>query len=336
MRRVSGGWLFLAICVDVYKGFAERTIGILRRHGLIDEKYLITRSGGRVLIPVKYVDKKHLDNILYGIKYSLRDCNPPKRTVRVGKDLPSHDRIGSVVIIRENVLKEMNREELDRMIKLFRETYRGLEAIYVKTRTIGEYRVPELRLLWGRRVEEIIHREYGLRFLVLLGRVYFNPRLGEEHHRLAVETSDGERIVDLFAGIGGFTIHIASLRNAVIVANDLNPYCYFSIVENIMLNRRRIKGDIVVLNLDALQIPKYLGRGVFDRVIANLPMGSYRFYHVYDHLLGEGGVLNLYITGRSCDGVMDRIDWGWGILGCRRVLDYGPRIYIYRIDLVKG
>jgi len=70
-----------------------------------------------------------------------------------------------------------------------------------------------------------------LQFKVKLGEVYFNPRLSEEHHRLAEATKSGEVVVDAFTGIGGFAIHIASLKTSLVIANDANPVAYKLLVE---------------------------------------------------------------------------------------------------------
>ncbi len=251
----------------------------------------------------------------------------------MNRRVPSHDRIGDVVIIRENVLEEYS---VDEVVSILRSLYKGLKAIYVKEKTVDEYRVPVLRLLWGSRVELVSHREYGLVFYVLLGRVYYNPRLAEEHRRLASMVRSGERVIDVFSGIGGFAIHIASLREALVVANDLNPYAYRLIILNTVANRKKLVGRIIGLNMDARILPVVFRKGLFDRVIANLPHNSLDFMDVYDHLLRPGGILHLYVLGKDCSSITSnsRVR-GWIPMGCRRVLDYSPYTYIYRLNLAK-
>ncbi len=318
-------------CISVDKRYAEKVIKILKNINALANEYRVTRNGDRVFIPIRAdIDYKLLEKLLL-FKYEIIDCNPPSRKKIMIKP-PSHDYIDNIVIVRENILSYM---DLGEIVEVFRRIYPRLRAIYVKTGTYGLYRVPELKLVWGNKVEYIIHKEYGLRFKVLLGKVYFNPRLGEEHHRLANEVRDYEKVFDLFAGIGGFTIHIASLHNVYITANDLNPYCYKLIIENITLNKKRLKGRIIVSNLDAYMIPLYFKNNVYDRVISNLPGEGYKFFKVYDYLLKDNGILHLYLIGKNCDELLEKIPDKWVLVKCKRVLDYAPYIYIHRLDLVK-
>lgn len=321
----------MVICVRVPRERGEEARRLLRSLGIIDLSYRIFSDTAYVYIPVKDEAVEVLSRYTW---METVDCSPPPRKKHRTVILPSHDLVGDVVIIRENVFEQPG-VNIDGIVSGFLEVYPGIKAIYVKTRTIGEYRVPELRLLWGERVEKTIRKEYGLKFVVYLGKVYYNPRLSEEHHRIAEMVEDGEHVIDVFAGIGGFSIHIASMHDCIVIANDLNPDAYTSIIENILLNRRRLKGRIGVLNMDARSLPRYFGKGVFDRCIANLPHNSFSFMDVYRYLLGKNGVLHLYYVGRTCDDYdVEKLE-GWRIEDCSRVLDYAPYIYIYRLDLVK-
>ncbi len=320
----------MPLCVCVPRRRGEEVVGLLGRLGIIDDKYRIYRSGGLVCVPVKegYADTLNR----YGLGVS--ECNPPERRRRGGIRVPSHDRIGDVVILRENAFEEYGP---DKAIESILSAYKSVRAIYVKTGTIDEFRIPVLKLLWGVGVEEAVHREYGLSFRVRLGRVYYNPRLAEEHRRIASMVRDGEVVGDLFAGIGGFTIHIASLHESVVVANDLNPEAFRLIIWNTLLNKRRLRGRVLALNLDTRILPGFFAAEVFDRLIANLPHSSLEFMDIYGYLLRCGGLLHLYVVGRDCESIRSHLPVEtWGYKGCRRVLDYAPHKYILRIDLVKA
>jgi len=321
----------LVICVKVPRRRGEEARRLLRDLGIIDKAYRIFSDNDYVYIPIRGEAVEILSRYSW---IEIVDCSPPPRRKRRTVVLPSHDLVGDVVIIRENVFEQPG-INIDSIVSGFREIYPGIRAIYVKTRTIGDYRVPELRLLWGERVEKTIRKEYGLRFVVYLGKVYYNPRLSEEHHRIAEMVKDGERVIDVFAGIGGFSIHIASMHDSIVIANDLNPDAYTSIIENILLNKKRLRGRIGVLNMDARSLPHYFRRGVFDRCIANLPHNSFSFMDVYRYLLRKNGILHLYYVGKTCDDYDAEKLEGWRLEGCSRVLDYAPYIYIYRLDLVK-
>jgi tRNA (guanine37-N1)-methyltransferase len=325
-------------CIIIDKVFGEYVLNILRKNNLVNEEYKIYSINDQIFIPLKdHVGYKYLGKIIDDIPFMITDCNPPRRKKRFFEKIPSYDLLGDVVIVRANVLERYSVEELVCIIKSIHPKVR---AIYLKEETVEEFRIPRLRLLWGTHVEEVIVKEYGLLFKVLLGKVYYNKRLSEEHHRLALMCSDYERIIDLFSGIGGFTIHIASMHKLIILANDLNPYAHKLIIENMLLNRKRIKGLILATRIDASEFIGFNSlKGYFNRVIANLPHRSIEYMDLYDHLLARNGYLHLYVVAKDVEGIIDLINEKhgnvWSIDSYRRVLDYAPYTYIYRIDLVK-
>ena len=318
-------------CIEVPKKYAERTIKLLRALRIMDNEHIITRKDDHVLIPVK--KEPPVNNELSSIPMRLIICNPPAKKKKEVK-VPAHDIVGDIAVVRENVLEYMSREDI---VETLRATYPRIRTIYLKKRTEGEFRVADLELLWGIDNPSTIHKEYGLRFKVDLRRAYYNPRLSEEHRRIAENAKDGEIIFDLFSGIGGFTIHIASLHKATVLMNDLNPYAVRLGVENILLNKKRIRGTIIPLHMDALLAPKYFRAERFDRVIANIPRSSYLFEEIYWYLLRSKGILHLYFLSSISerDGFIKRYFARWELAGVRKVIDYAPYVFIWRADLIK-
>ncbi|QOR94848.1 methyltransferase [Thermosphaera chiliense] len=318
------------LCVEVEKTRAEKAIKALRKTGLLLEDYLIERAGDKVLIPVAEKPES-IDETLFRVV----ECAPGYKK-KIAVNPPSYDLLGDVAIVRSKVLEHRASEEVvDALLK----THPRLKAIYVKEETVEEYRVPVLKLLWGTPVEVVVVKEYGLSFKIRLGKVYYNPRLTEEHRRLASLVRDGEIVVDLFSGIGGFPVHIASLKTALVLANDLNPVAHELLIENIKSNMRRLKGVIIPLNNDARDIPDHLPRKeVAHRVIANLPKASLGFAEVYDQVLAPEGILHLYVLTRDVYTSIDEVGSvlpGWRILSHRLVLEYSPGSGIYRFDIIK-
>ncbi len=327
------------ICVRVEKRYGEITIRILRNHNMINQGYRVYSDKEYVYIPINIkISIEELTSILnkHKIDFHVVSCNPPKKEKRtLPKHVPSYDLLGDIIIVRSNVLENIGLEEL---INTLKKLNPKIKAIYVKYETIDSYRLPKLELIWGEPVEEVIVKEYGLKFKILLGKVYYNKRLSEEHRRIADLCRDGEVVMDLFSGIGGFAIHIASLRKSIIFANDLNPYAYQCILDNISLNKKFLKGIIIPMKLNALFFTELKPlHGLFDRIIANLPHNSLKFKNVYDVLLKNKGILHLYVVSKNPDevaGVLRKWD-NYVLTGYRRVLDYAPYTFIYRFDLFK-
>ncbi|MEM0003736.1 MAG: methyltransferase [Desulfurococcaceae archaeon] len=320
------------ICVD--KLVAEKIIVELRRLRLLDDEYRIMRIGNEVLVPVKI---KELGEIELSIgRMRIVECHPPRRKKMEELKIPSLDIVGDVVIVRETVLKQMKPEEVVSAIK---QIYPKVKAIWVKEETSDTYRTPVLKLLWGEEIREVIAKEYGIKLKVRLGEVYFNPRLCEEHRRLSQLVKNGEVIVDAFSGIGGFSLHIVSSKLCLVIANDVNPSAYELLLENIELNKKKLQGTIIPLNLDAKELTGVIRRKSVDRLIADLPMWSLDFVDIYEELLKPGGVLHLYKVSRINEEELrlELLDFfkTWKIQECRLVMEYAPRVGIYRCDLVK-
>ncbi len=325
------------VCVSVDKDYGEYVRRILVSTRVFDRRYRVYRNNDKVVIPVISREEalKALEKT--GIPFEIIECSPPlSNKLSDTEKPPAHDYIGGVAIVRENVLKQYS---VDKLVDILRKLYPKIKSIYVKKGTETDYRLSVLELLWGEPVREVIHREYGIKMYIELGKVYYNPRLSTEHYLVSQEIEDGEFIVDLFSGIGGFTLHIAVNKKAIIHANDINPYAIKCLLKSIVLNKKAIKSTIIVTQLDSRNIPDFLDRGIADRIIANLPHKSIEFVDVYNYLGHRGTILYLYIVGSSIDELIDEIRSvfrdQWKIIGYRRVIDYSPYKYIYRIKLAK-
>ncbi len=219
-----------------------------------------------------------------------------------------------------------------------------LKAVYAKLETTGEFRVQRLVLLAGEPVDVTWHRENGLWFRVSIGRVYVNPRLSTEHLLVAqlAEELGARRVLDAFSGIGGYTIHIAAYSRAtgLVVANDANPYATADLLASLYRNRRRLKAEIHALNLDALQLVNVLRKG-FDLIILDLPHRSTEYAGLCRLGATEHHLLFYRVWGEDTGGLdadtlraVEEAECGeCSIEGVRRVVDYSPRKYIYRVHV---
>jgi tRNA (guanine37-N1)-methyltransferase len=131
--------------------------------------------------------------------------------------------------------------------------------------------------------------EYGLHFDVDLALAYFSARLSTERQRVLDLVADGERVLDMFAGVGPFAITLAR-RAGLVVAADLNPAAVHLLVENIALNRAT---NVIPMLADAAHLPR-LGFAPFDRIVMNLPMAAPEFLPAAARLCRDGGTIHLY------------------------------------------
>jgi tRNA (guanine37-N1)-methyltransferase len=110
-------------------------------------------------------------------------------------------------------------------------------------------------VLAGENGMETEVKQYGARFKLDYGLVYWNSRLEHEHMRLSSLFKPGETVCDMFAGIGPFAIPAAQ-KGCFVYANDLNP----DSVRYLKINAKFNKVDdlICVHNMDARKFFSHL------------------------------------------------------------------------------
>jgi len=139
-----------------------------------------------------------------------------------------------------------------------------------------------------------------------LAKAYFSPRLSHEHERVALLVQADETLVDLFAGVGPFSLLIAKKQpKAKIFAVDINPEA----VELLKVNARanRVENRVFAVLGDARQITANKLKGTADRVIMNLPETAIEFLDVACQAIKlEGGIIHFYAFVRSPDTIEDQ------------------------------
>jgi len=99
----------------------------------------------------------------------------------------------------------------------------------------GEQREPDVEVLAGDGDTETIHTEHGIRYALDFSEVMFSPGNKAERARMGDAASAGERVFDMFAGIGYFTLPMAR-AGARVTATEINPASFRYLVENARLN----------------------------------------------------------------------------------------------------
>ena len=134
----------------------------------------------------------------------------------------------------------------------------------------GDFRVRELKYLAGENKTITSHKESGCTFKVDVEKCFFSPRLSFEHLRIAKLVQSGETVVNMFAGIGCFSIIIAKTANQTKVYSiDVNPVAIQCMEENVRINH--VDGAVFPMLGDAKDIINSKLKGVADRVLMPLP-----------------------------------------------------------------
>lgn len=158
----------------------------------------------------------------------------------------------------------------------------------------GEYRIRELRWLYGENKTKTVHKEHGCLFMVDLAKCYFSPRLSYERMRVARQVKPGEVVINMFAGVGCFSIIIARHSGAKKVYSiDINPDAIQYMMENIALNR--VEDIVEAIMGDSKEVIMSRLRRVADRVLMPLPERAYEYLdYALMALKSSGGVIHYY------------------------------------------
>lgn len=333
-------------CVAVPREKAEEARRLLRSAGLYVGGYKAVRlEGGRIAFPVSSVGEAIRLLKEAGVEASECRVEFPRRrkpgSLRdMGFALRGYSLIGDIAVFSYTG-RLAGLEEYRAAAEALMREHPRIKAVYLKVATGGELRVARLIHLAGEARTWTVHREYGLEFEVDIARVYFNPRLGYEHRRVAELAGDGETMLDMFSGVGGFTVHAATLRRIRALAVDLNPHAVALAARNLWRNRRRLKGRAAVARANAYSLPGLL-EPIYDRIVMNHPTGSRAFAWVACRLASPRGAwIHYYTLTMSCiqakEEAVEAFTRCCGSVqeeGCREVLPHSPNESVYVVDLV--
>jgi tRNA (guanine37-N1)-methyltransferase len=302
---VKEGW-----CLRVPKSDGEEKRLELLKDDLLDTGLLLRSDGDDLLLPLREPRE--------GCEKALFEEVPERL------DLPRHDLIGGIAVILEPGLEGA---------ELLLHSRPSIHTVLSPEGPVeGEFRTRRFTVAAGDPTTRTRYTEYGLRFEIDLSEAYFSPRLSGERQRILALMNEGERVLDMFAGVGPFAITLAG-RAGVVYAADINPGAVILMMENISLNR--VKNVLPIL-ADAARLAGILPRG-FDRVVMNLPFGAIRFLDMAFALCRPGGTIHLYaMVGK--EGALSPIlrEKGCRILGERVVHTYSPSEWLAVYDLEVG
>lgn len=180
----------------------------------------------------------------------------------------SYDIIGNIAVIR---VTERAKKYGKIIAEAIMQVHKNVETVVVQTSPVrGDFRLRRLEFVAGEDKTVTIHRESGCLFSVDLEKCYFSPRLFYEHTRVAKLVRGEETVVNMFAGVGCFSIVMAKHSNVKKVYSiDTNPTAIRYMKENIRLNR--VYGRVIPVQGDAKEVIEKRLRHVADRVLMPLP-----------------------------------------------------------------
>lgn len=202
----------------------------------------------------------------------------------------SFDQIGDIIIVRipDSLLskKKIIGDTLLEQVKTAKSVF------YQSSSVDGEFRTRNLEIIAGEDNTETEYKEFSCRFIVDVEKAFFSPRLSTERDRIANLIQDGETVVNMFGGVGMFSIIAAKRKKCTVYNIDINPIAAKLCKKNIELNK--LKGKVISINGDATEIIEKQLKDKGDRVLMLLPERSDDFLNSAILATKNNGIIHYY------------------------------------------
>jgi tRNA (guanine37-N1)-methyltransferase len=252
------------------------------------------------------------------------------------------DQIGDIVIIKiPNDLMPKKKFIADTILA----HVKTAKAVFAQVSPVrGDYRVRNLEFIAGENRTITEYKEHGCRFRVDVAKTYFSPRLSTERLRIANMVGEGETIVNMFAGVGTYSILMARMnKTCKVYSIDSNAVAAELCEANAKLNK--VQDRVVSIHGDAGEVIKDKLAGQADRVLMPLPESAKEFVDSAVLALKKKGVVHYFIHIRADNkktsknlGLQDAhkafVKYNHIVQQVRVVRGVGPRIYQIVADVL--
>ena len=266
------------------------------------------------------------------LKQVLSSILTPEETAQV---YSAFDQVGDIVIIK---IPDDLAAKKQVIAKAILANVKTAKAVFAQVSAVkGDYRVRDLEFLAGENRTITEYKEHACRFKVDVAKTYFSPRLSTERLRIAKMVGDNETIVNMFAGVGTYSVVIAKTnRTCKIYSIDSNSAA--SELDKINAKLNKVHDRVVSICGDASEVIKEQLVGQADRVIMPLPERAREFIEPAVFALKQKGVVHYFAHIKADNkkaskdlGLADANDafqkYDHDVMGVTVVREVGPRIY---------
>ncbi len=290
----------MALAIKAKKSEAERVKRRLCKLGALSSEHRILVYGEWVYFPiskkvdgfeVEDVDMRERENLWIPPIVKIREALAGKIPEPLIALLPDKwESVGDVLILK-----------LPERLKPYEKTIAQAYSKILEMRSVlndyggisGEFREPKFDWIYGDKNTETTHLENGIRYTLDPAKVMFASGNVEERIRMSKLKCRGEVVVDMFAGIGYFTLPLAVYgKPAKIYACEINPV-------SVSYLRRNAEQNGVSKIVEPLlgDCRKAAPEGVADRVVMGYVRGTKNFLGKAMRILKpEGGILHYHET----------------------------------------
>ncbi len=300
--------------IKVPRESGERVRIFLSSNGILDSsKKIFSDSKSLYLGISRRLSESEVSELekICGFSYSRKKLLPAKEKLKtleglLGKRLSpselafvknSFDIIGDIAVLQ--IPPELEKKEKI-IAHALMAVHRNIRVVCKKSGIVsGEFRILPVEIILGEKRTETAHKEHGCLYRLDISKAFFTPRLATERMRIASQCKKKEAVVDMFAGVGPFSILIAKKSGARVFAIDLNEDAHRYLVENIRLNKVRDK--VIPVLGDAKKICSTRLKSCADRIIMNLPKHAFGFLPAALKCLKQKGVVHYHFFARESE-----------------------------------
>ncbi len=204
----------------------------------------------------------------------------------VKRIMKSYEQLGDIIVL--SIPKEY-KEFTDFIGNSFYESFE-CQTVLEKGSVSGEYRIPYYKKIIGDGFVTI-HKENGILYKIDLSKVMFSAGNISERIRMAHVSSPEEVIIDMFSGIGYFTLPLAKYGKSRVWALEKNPDSFDILLENIRLNK--LLDRVTPINTDCLDFnPEFKA----DRIIMGYFSDDEKFLLKALDMVKDSGIIHYHNT----------------------------------------
>lgn len=325
-------------CARVLRQEAESVRKRLNTKGYVRKDVRIIELGQHVLLPLTekvdrtVVESEGLD-IVEGYPRERECYRAPYDVIREELALPEDlavllphkwELLGNVLVAK---FPEPLRPHLKRIARAYALELGASTVLDERGYIDGTFRTPKMEIAYGSETVTV-HQEGAILYKLDAAKLMFSSGNFDEKKRMGELDCTGETVVDMFAGIGYFTLPLAKLAHAKrVIACEINPLAHSFLRQNLVLNR--VESVVETYLGDNRTLPY---EDVADRIVMGYVGSTEASLPKAMSLVKSGGVIHYHdvcsideIPGKLVD-AFDRAAGGrrFKVLQVKEVKAYAP------------